>query len=466
MTSRTVVENGILQTLCRQCDMHCGINVHILAGRIDNITGFEKHPQNRGRCCPKSVSAIDLAYHPDRILKPLKRFPGGGFNEISYEQALDEIAAKVQHIVAKTGAPSMGTWAGESIGFFQQEEYARRFIGALGSSSYFCAGSVCSVSRNMAQRLVQGYYSACPDFANAGVIFLWGANPGITHPAYMWRIQAARRRGALLVVIDPRRTEAARQADVFVQLRPGTDGALAWGLCRGLIEDDTFDRDFVDQQTVGFEAFAEYAGRFMPDYVARQTGLDQDVLNTLTDLLKQNRPRVINYPGISIEHQPNGNHTIRAIACLGGLCGAVDVKGGETWLRPFSRRSLLLDEQKLPAPGAEHYPVTYDFFKLGHSMTAMDYILGQGSHPLRGLIVSGANPVLTNPNAGKVAAALASLDLLVVRDLFMTANRPAGALHPAGSLVSGTLGAPLLQSSAPGGPQPQGAGSARRPQRV
>lgn len=436
MPGRTVVENGIVQTLCRQCDMHCGIDVHIRAGRITKISGNPKHPQNWGRCCAKSVSAIDLVYHPDRLLTPLKRSGGGDFYEISYEQALDEIATKVQHLVKKTGASSMGTWAGESIGFFQQEEYARRFIGALGSSSYFCAGSVCSVSRNMAQRFVQGYYSACPDFGHAGTIFLWGANPGITHPVYMWRIQAARRRGARLVVIDPRRTEAACQADVFVQLRPGTDGALAWGLCRRLIHDDAFDHLFVEKQTVGFEAFAEYADRFTTAYVARQTGLNPKDIATLADLLEQHRPRIINYPGISLEHQTNGSHTIRAIACLSGLCGAVDAKGGETWLSPFSHRSLLLDDQTLPAPGADRYPLPHEFFKLGHSMTGMDYILGQGRHPLRGLIVTGANPVLTNPNTGKVSAALASLDLLVVRDLFMTATaRMAHYILPAASFM-------------------------------
>jgi len=131
-------------------------------------------------------------------------------------------------------------------------------------------------------------------------------------------------------------------------------------------------------------------------------------------------------PGNSIEHNVNGFNTVRAIACLTGLCGAVNVKGGELWTKPTPNRSLdLFDELDLKnqqTVGADHYPLPYEFYKMGHSMTAIDYILGESDYPLRGLIITGANPAITNPNASKVSEAFSSLDLLVVRDLFMTAT--------------------------------------------
>jgi anaerobic selenocysteine-containing dehydrogenase len=424
MIAKTVVKDGTIQTLCRQCDMRCGLNIHITKGKISDITGFEPHPQNRGRICHKGRAAEDLVYKSDRLLKPLKKNSDGTFMEISYDQAMDEIAEKISDIKNTYGARSIGVWKGEALGFSQQEEYARRFIHAFGSPNYFSCDSECFNGRYIGYGLVQGYWNGCPDFENSTLIILWGSNLPFSHPPFMRLIANARANGAKLIVIDPRLVSIAYKADIFVQPLPGTDGALAWGLVNYLIETQNYDHRFVEMYTVGFDKFAKYAKKFTPEYVEKQTGLDRKTVAEIAEMIIQNMPRVINYVGNGLEHHENGINNIRTVACLGGLCGAIDIKGGDTWPEGMGGRKLtlydelpLIDQKPI---GSDKYPVLYQFRQECHTMTAMDYMLGKGEYPLKGLIVTGANPVLTNPNSRKVAEAFASLELLVVRELFLT----------------------------------------------
>ncbi len=424
MTSRAFVPDGIVSTLCRQCDMHCGINVQVENGRLTKIAGDKHHSVGCGKICPKGTAALEMIYHPDRILSPLKRMPGGQFEPISYNQAVAEIGQKIAAIKAESGARSMGAWTGEAIGFLQQEAYARRFMHAFGSPNYFSAESVCYAARHIAYYLVQGYYPTSDDYANAGLILIWGSNLEITHPPFMQEIQQGKRKGAKVVVIDPRKTRTERHADLVVRIIPGTDGALVWGLINYLIKNSNIDDEFVRQYTVGFDDFKAYAETFNLKYVSRETGVAVDTIKQLADLIAVNVPRISQYVGISFEHQVNGVNIIRAIVSLGNICGSSDIPGGSPWPEYPDVRSLTLYDH-LPLDdfqpiGADRFPLLYHFRRQCSSLMAMDYILGQGDYPLRGCIISGANPVLTNPNAAKVKRALSSLDLLVVKDLFAT----------------------------------------------
>ena len=179
MKVKAIRQNGIVQTLCRMCDTRCAINVHLKDGIVVDITPFNHHPVNQGRMCPRGSAAIDLFYHPQRILKPMKRQPDGTFNKISWKRALDEIAEKILQLNDKFGARSIGVWKGEGVGFYQQEEYARRFIQAMGSPNYFSNDSACYNGRYMGHSLVTGFWSAFPEFSHADLIILLGTNPPI-----------------------------------------------------------------------------------------------------------------------------------------------------------------------------------------------------------------------------------------------------------------------------------------------
>ena len=440
MQFKTVIDNGSIHTLCRQCAHHCGIYVHVKDGRLTKVTGNKRHHENQGMVCPKGREAPQWVTHPERLTGCLKRTTKGGFTAIAYDKALDEIARKMLDIRDRSGARAMSTWTGEAIGFLQQEAYAQRFIHAFGSPNFFTADSVCFALRLMAYQTCQGYWSYPPDFEKAALTILWGSNPAYSHPPFMQRINRSRRRGGKLVVVDPRRSVAAKKADLFLQVRPGTDAALAFGLIRFLIHEKAYDQDFVASYSHGFEELAAYAEKFTLPHVARQTGVSEDVLGQMHDLVRQSLPRCVSFAGISLEHQTNGFNTIRAIASLSALCGAIDIQGGEPWnadiqVNPLNPWSGSQFKAMVPA-GYAHYPLFYDIMRKCHSLPGIDYMLGKGEYPIEGLIFSGTNPVLTNPNANKVAKAFSNLDLLVARDPFMTESaRLAHYIIPAASFL-------------------------------
>jgi anaerobic selenocysteine-containing dehydrogenase len=424
MKVKTVVPSGVVPTLCRMCDTRCAINVHIQNHVLTDITPFEGHPVNRGKMCPRGGAALDLFYHRDRILTPLKRLDNGRFKEIPYEQALDEISDKMTSLKKQFDARSVGVWKGEGLGFHQQEGYVRRFIHGFGSPNYFSNDSACYNGRYLGNHLVCGFWNAFPEFDQAKLIILLGTNPPICHPPFMREFADARSKGAKLVMIDPRLNPVACYADIFAQPYPGTDGALAWGLIRYLIKTHNYDSDLVDRHTIGFDKIAAYAEKFTPEYVARQSGIYGSVVEEIAQLIIKNRPNISIYPGAGLEHHENGVNSIRALTILSCLSGALGRPSGMFRPEPLGIRDLIpyddtpLDD--LGPIGADKYPVLYDIRRECHSMTAMDYMLGKGEYPLKGMIIAAANPAVSNPNTRKVEKALASLDLLVVNDFFMT----------------------------------------------
>ena len=415
-------ERETVQTLCRMCDDRCAINVYLEDGKIVDIDGYKEHPWNRGRLCVKARAAVDMVYHPERLLKPLKRTKRG-FEEIPLQQALDEIAERLLAIKDKHGARSISIWKGEAIGFAQEEDMARRFVHALGSPNYFSNDSMCYNGRYFGYRLVEGSWPV-PDYENSRCVVLWGANPPHAHPNMTQMIMRARKAGAKLIVVDPRMSAIARQADLHADLKPGTDGALALGLIQQLIETQGYDREFVEHYTVGFTELAEYAKAFSPERVEEQTGVAAAVVRELARTMAAAAPRVAVYVGNGPEHHENGINNIRAVACLDAILGALDREGGNRLVEGFKANHLTLyDEiplEHLGPIGADRFPVLYGFRQECHTMTGINTILSGEPYPIRAMILTAANPALTNPNTLKVREALDSLDLFVVRDLFMT----------------------------------------------
>ena len=404
------------------CDDRCAVNVYLEDGRIVDIDGYKEHPWNRGRLCVKARAAVDMVYHPDRLNKPLKR-TAGGWQEIPLGQALDEIAARVLDIKERHGTRSISVWKGEAVGFAQEEELPRRFLHALGTPNYFSNDSQCYNGRYFGYRLVEGAWPV-PDYERSRCIVLWGANPPHAHPNMTQMIMRARKAGATLVVVDPRLSAAARQADHHAALRPGTDGALAWGLIRELVEHGWYDREFVDRYTIGFAALAEYARSFTPERTEAETGVPAATVRTVARAMATAAPRVAVYVGNGPEHHENGINNIRAVACLDSLLGAVDREGGNRLADGFPAAHLGLYEEipleHLGPIGADRFPVLYGFRQECHTMSAMDTILNGQPYPLKAMILTAANPAVTNPNSRKVREAFSALELFVVRDLFMT----------------------------------------------
>ena len=440
MNARAALRTGVVTTLCRMCDSRCAINVHLKDGIIVDITPFDNHPANHGRMCPRGGAVIDMFYHRDRLLKPLKKQTDGFFAEIPYDQALDEITDRLQTLEKAHGARSVGVWKGEGVGFFQQEEYARRFARAFGTPNYFSNDSACYVGRYLGYHLVTGFWNSFPEFSDARLILLFGTNPPMCHPPFLREFADARENGADLVVIDPRLNPVACFANIFAQPFPGTDGALIWGLIRILIESHNYDSELVETNTIGFEKIAAYAKTFTPDFVEAQSGIYSQVVEEIGQLIIKNRPQISIFPGAGLEHHENGVNAVRALAILSCLTGALGLSCGLYHPEPMGGRKLTLyDEIPLngeQAIGADTYPVFTNLRHEAHTMSAMDYMLGNGEYPLKGIIMTAANPAVTNPNTAKVERALGSLDLFVVNDFFITKTaRLADYILPAATFL-------------------------------
>ena len=283
-----------------------------------------------------------------------------------------------------------GVWKGEGVGFYQQEGYPRRFIQAFESPNYFSNDSACYNGRYMGHCLVTGYWNAFPEFSHADLIILLGTNPPICHPPFMREFADGKERGAKLVVIDPRLNPVACYADIFAQPYPGTDGALGWGLIRYLIETKNYDNELVEHYSIGFDKIAAYAKKFTPEYVEKQSGIYSHVVESIAQLIIKNRPKISIFPGTGLEHHDNGVNSVRAFAILACLCGNLDISCGLFWPEEMGGRKLnLYDEIQLENQkpiGADRFPALYDICKECHSMTAMDYMLGNGEYPLKSLI--------------------------------------------------------------------------------
>ena len=337
-----------VQTLCRMCDDRCGIDVRVEDGCVLDISGNAAHPWNHGRLCVKARAAVDTVNHPDRLLRPLKR-RGDDWEEIPLEQALDEIAERLRAIVERDGARSVSVWKGEAIGFAQQEDLARRFIHAIGSPNYLSNDSMCWVGRFTGYKLVLGAWPNV-DIENARCVVMWGANPPHSRPNLTQRITAARRRGATLVAVDPRLSAVARRADLHVAPLPGTDGALALGLIRELVETGAYDRTFIERATLGFEDLAAYAREFTPEVVERETGVPAAVQAELARLLRAAGGRVALYPGNGLEHHENGVDNIRAILVAERAAGDAG-QGRRLPLRPAAAAPRPHAVRRAPAHG-------------------------------------------------------------------------------------------------------------------
>ena len=430
----------MFQTLCRMCDDHCAINVYLEEGRVVDIDGYAEHPWNRGRLCSKGRAAVDLVYHPDRLWKPLKR-TASGWQEIPLEQALDEIAGKLARIRDVHGARSIGVWKGEAVGFAQQEDMARRFTHAIGSPNYFSNDSLCFNGRWIGYSTVHGAWSV-PDYEHTRAGAAVGLQPAARPPEHdpddharaPPRGQADRPGPAPLGGGPPGRPARAGAPRHGRGAGLGTDP-------RALLERGAYDRELVESHSVGF---AELAG-LRPGVSPRSRWSGKRACpprwwSEIAAAMARAAPAVVNYVGNGLEHHENGINNIRAVAYLDALLGALDRKGGNRLAESFPTQRLTLYQERplteLDPIGAERFPVLYGMRRECHSMTAMDTILSGRPYPLKAMLLTAANPAMTNPNSEKVRRALGALELFVVRDLFLTETaRLAHYVLPAASFL-------------------------------
>src|SRR5438132_3515068 len=421
-----------MPTFRTMCPMNChptlcGMLVDVEDGRVEAVRGDPENPDSRGFLCIRGHAAREIIGNPQRLLHPLRRSPRSGtWQRTTWADALDTIAERARAV----GPRAVGAWSGH--GFFANDygtrlssELLRRFANLYGCQ-WWNPNLICWGLGAFGLGLTGVLEASTKEDmgAHSALILLWGANLA-SQPNTGRHLSAAKRRGAWVVTIDVRHTEAAAQSDEVFVIRPGTDAALALAFMRVIVSEGLYDREFVDRHTVGFDRLSEHVRTYPLERAARETGLAADRIVALARRYATTRPAMILLGGSSMHKGANGWQGARAVACLPALAGNLGVPGGG--LRPrhggASHGQALGNITAL----ARRPPGRY----VPNQMPRITEALRNGS--VRVLFLLGTDMLSSFADAEHVAAGLARTDLVVTHDLFMndTARRFADVVLPA-----------------------------------
>lgn len=403
------------------CPDTCGWVVTLdEAGTPTRIQGDPDHPYTQGWLCAKVNRYLEFVQHPDRLRTPLRRVGAKGegkFEPITWDQALSEITERWQALIAEHGPESILPYSySGTLGLVQCNVANARLWTRMGASGL--DRTICSVAGTEALRVtVGGSFGTDPEsVVNSRLILLWGTNPASTHPHFIPWLDEARRRGARVVLIDPHRSLTAQRADLHLQPRPGSDGALALAMMNVLFADGLVNEAWAREHTIGLEALRDRVREWTPERAAEVTGLPAEQIRSLAREYGAARPAVIRC-SMGLQRHSNGGSTIRALACLPALVGDYGVSGGGLlystggyWTFPGEVVSPpeLLRHSPNPAPRVIN-------------MNRLGAALAEAEPAVRALYVFNSNPASVAPNTRRVLEGLARPDLFtVVHDLFLT----------------------------------------------
>ena len=419
-------EPQVIKTNCGLCIEQCGINVHLEKGRIVRVEGMPEHPISQGYLCPKGAAAIDYEYSLERLNYPMKR-ENGAWKRISWEEALETIAAKLIETKEAYGAKALVVLVGMPVLLSGPPGISllRRFCDVYGTPNYFSVDSMCFRPRVVAYFLTYGKYLYPAEPQNSRLILLWGHNPDASSPLTARQIRSAKGKGVKLIVIDPRRVPLAKEADIWVQPRPGSDCALALGMLNVIISENLYDTEFVEKWTFGFDRLAEHIKSYTPQEVEKITWVSAENIREIARIYAATKPACI-YQGTSaLDQTASGFQSARAIAILQAITNNIDVPGGfarcgALWQNP----ARLIDMVKERAVEEEKYPLAYTVWGRwigeGQGMGVPNAILTGNPYAIKAMIVAGSNPALTWPDSRKIKEALEKLDFLVVMSISMS----------------------------------------------
>jgi len=427
----------VFKTLCNLCPNNCGLNIHVDKDRMVKVEGMPEHPL--GHPCIKAQAIIDWVYNKERITEPMRKV-NGKWQQVCWDEALGFVADKLTSIRESMGARSLVVHLGFPFIGTPLERLAHRFCDVYGSPNFTTGGSLCFCARMIGQSITFNHDTTVlsPSYRGTKCNIVWGINPAESNLLMMAAIKNTHKQGANLIVIDPRVTPLAKQADIHAQIRPGTDAALALGILNVIIDGKLYDKDFVEKWTYGFNRLKEHVKHYPPERVSEITWVPADTIKSIARMYATSRPACITQ-GVALDHCTNGVQTSRAIACLVAICGNYDVLGGSTFSKPLRQRSLRVNKGITGEVGAL-YPLFSRFIRESSSAPVTHAILTGKPYPIKALIINGSNITLTWPETKKVKQALEQLELLVVMDMFMNETAEmADVFLPAATFVEATV---------------------------
>ncbi|HQS20406.1 MULTISPECIES: molybdopterin oxidoreductase family protein [unclassified Acidovorax] len=396
------------------CPDTCALLTTVENGVATRVQGNPDHPHTDGVLCTKVSRYTERSYHPERILTPLKRTGpkgSGQFAPVSWDEALAEITQRLGAIAARNPEAILPYSYAGTMGMVQGESMDRRFFHRLGASQLDRTICASAGAEALVQTLGGKVGMKVEFFAQAKLILIWGSN-SIGSNLHFWRYaQQAKRNGARLVCIDPRKTETADKCHEHIALRPGTDAALALALMHELIKNDWLDHDYITRHTLGWEQLSERALQWPPERAAEVCGVPVEQIRQLARDYGTTQPAAIrlNY---GMQRVRGGGNAVRAVACLPALTGAWRHRAGGMLLSSSgqfpAQRAALQRPDLMPA----RTPRTLNMVQIG------DDLMREASPAfgprVEALVVYNSNPVAVAPDSGKVVQGFAREDLFTV----------------------------------------------------
>lgn len=461
----------VRRSYCGLCHPRCGTLLHFKDDRVVKVTGDPDHPVTRGAICERGRLMPDHLYHPDRLNHPLKRIGdkgGGQWRKLTWGQALDEVAEKLALLRDQYGAETLAFTHGTSRTYHWD---CRRFFNLFGSPNVCGANNICMCPSYATEYATYGGM-VWSEIMGTKCVVIWGAGPSKSDPiGFFAQMVRAKKQGAKLIVIDPRQTKEAKMADLWLQIRPGTDAALILGWIRLIMEEDLYDHDFVSNWTVGFDDLKETVAKYTPEKVAEITMIPPDLIVKAARMYASVKPAVIPF-GYGLDKQGvNSTQCARGRAILRAITGNLEVRGGEVFSQAEDVGKVLGDDylefnEALPADqrakqlGSDLYPFfgfpgweknletnkklppnyvappLADLSCVAFAPCVFDAAITGEPYPVTAMITLANNPLLAFPNTMRVFEALKSLQLYIVMDYYLTPSAAmADYVFPASSTV-------------------------------
>lgn len=413
----------VVPTFCEICFWKCGILAHVKDGRVTKITGNPKDPLSQGHLCPRGTGGTGLLYDPDRLTQPLLRVDKRGsqeFEAVSWDAALNEVAENFERIKARYGAGALALFSHGYGGSWIKHLFKAYGCGNIAAPSY----AQCRGPREVGFDLTYGWTVGSPertDLRNSRCIVLVGSHLGENmHNTQVQDFAHALRNGADLIVLDPRFSTAASKANHWLPVKPGSDLAILLAWMNVLIEEDLYDRDYIERYAYGFDQLKEHVKSYTPEWAYPRTGIEPDLIRRTARMMGASRPATLVHPGRHVTWYGNDTQRSRAIAILNALLGSWGRKGGlyipaQVNLPPYEYPSYGAADHRPDRANPSDFPLADEALAQGIRDATVPDI--PGDERIRGWMVYGSNLPASLPNPEQTYKALQELDFLAVVDV-------------------------------------------------
>ncbi|MBM4765249.1 molybdopterin-dependent oxidoreductase [Bacillus sp. B15-48] len=402
----------------RNCYSSCTMLGYTRNRKLVKVTGDKKHGYTKGKLCPKGYNYLSHVYHPERLKFPMiqSKRGSGEWNRISWDEAIDIIAAKIIQLYDRFGTNLSLALNKYSGNFGILHNSVEGFFNSLGETSR-AVGSPCWSSGLDASIYDFGAYknSEPEQLRYADTIILWGSNPVWTSIHSVPFLYEAKKRGAKIITIDPVYTATAKKSDIYVQIKPGTDGAMALALAKVIYEENGLDTNFIDNYTTGFDVFLNYLNSVEFDELLKECGLEKEIIEEIAKTIIQGKNTMV-WIGFGFQRNKNGGQNIRSINALMAMTGNIGKKGSGIL---YAQNASLKFTNNI----TKYFQSGFNEKNCVRSIPINDFASGlkeAKDPPIKMLWVSCRNLVTQNPDQKLLKKLLHNLDLIVTVDQFFT----------------------------------------------